>query len=221
PHTLWCYQPFADMPAVSPLPALARGYLTFGSFNSYTKIGPRVVTLWADLLRALPDSRLTMITVPAGADHAALQARFAHHGVDPARIDLRDRLLRAEYLALFAEVDVALDPFPVNGGTTTCDALWMGLPVVTLTGDTFLSRASYSLLNATGLTAFAAADPVAYVQRCREFAADLPRLAALRSELRPRLAASPLLDAESFVRDLEDVYRTGWRAWCAAREATP
>lgn len=219
PHTLWCYQPFADMPAVSPLPALARGYLTFGSFNSYTKIGPRVVSLWAEVLRALPDSRLILITVPAGADQSTLHARFAALGVDPARIDLRDRLLRAEYLALFADIDVALDPFPVNGGTTTCDALWMGLPVVTLIGDTFLSRASYSLLSAAGLTGFTATDRAAYVQRCREFAVDLPRLAALRAELRPRLADSPLLDAAAFAQDLETVYRAAWRSWCATRGA--
>ncbi len=216
PHSLWCYQPFADMPAVARLPALASGTVTFGSFNSYTKIGPRVIELWAALLRAVPASRLVLITVPQGAAQVELRQQFAALGVNGERLVLHDRLLRQEYLGLFATVDIALDPFPCNGGTTTCDALWMGLPVVSLIGDTFLSRASYSLLTATGMTAFAAENSRAYVEICATYAGDLARLSKVRTELRARLSASPLLDAEGFTRDLEHAYRGMWQRWCAA-----
>lgn len=216
PHSLWCYQPFADMPDVSALPATANGFLTFGSFNSYSKIGPRVVTLWARVLREVPDSRLVMVTVPEGAAQDALRARFSALGVDPGRLVLHDRLPRTQYLERFAQVDLALDPFPCNGGTTTCDALWMGIPVVCLIGDTFLSRASYSLLAACGQTDWAARDDDDYVRICATAAADPAALATTRAGLRARLAASPLLDAAGFARDLEATYRDWWRTWCAA-----
>jgi predicted O-linked N-acetylglucosamine transferase (SPINDLY family) len=203
------------MPAVAPLPAAIRGHVTFGSFNSYAKIGARVIALWAEVLRAVPDSRLIMVTVPGGAAQDELRARFAGFGVDPARLVLRDRLPRATYLELFAEVDLALDPFPCNGATTTCDALWMGVPVICLVGDTFLSRASFSLLATCGLDAWAARDDEDYVRICATAAADPLALAAARATLRPRLAASPLLDAPGFTRDLEAIYRDWWYQWCA------
>ena len=214
PHSLWCYQPFADMGEVSPSPAQARGYVTFGSFNNYAKVGPRVVALWAAVLKAVPTARLVMITVPQGEAQAALWARFESLGVARERVLLHDRLGRSEYVALFGQVDVALDPFPCNGGTTTCDALWMGVPVVALRGETFLSRASLSVLAASGLEALAAADEAAYVELCRRLACDVEALSALRAGLRPQLAASPLLDAAGFTRDLEAAYRAMWRAWC-------
>jgi len=214
PHSLWCYQPFADMGEVSPSPAQARGYVTFGSFNNYAKVGPRVVALWAAVLKAVPTARLVMITVPQGEAQAALWARFESLGVARERVLLHDRLGRSEYVALFGQVDVALDPFPCNGGTTTCDALWMGVPVVALRGETFLSRASLSVLAASGLEALAAADEAAYVELCRRLASDVEALSALRAGLRPQLAASPLLDAAGFTRDLEAAYRAMWRAWC-------
>ena len=215
PHSLWCYQPFADMGEVSPSPAQARGYVTFGSFNNYAKVGPRVVALWAAVLKAVPTARLVMITVPQGEAQAALWARFESLGVARERVLLHDRLGRSEYVALFGQVDVALDPFPCNGGTTTCDALWMGVPVVALRGETFLSRASLSVLAASGLEALAAADEAAYVELCRRLACDVEALSALRAGLRPQLAASPLLDAAGFTRDLEAAYRAMWRTWCS------
>jgi len=216
PHSLWCYQPFADMGEVSALPARATGQVTFGSFNNYAKVGPRVVALWAEVLRAVPGSRLVMITVPTGEAQSALWARFESLGVSRERVVLHDRLGREAYVSLFGEVDVALDPFPCNGGTTTCDALWMGLPVVALAGETFLSRASLSVLKASGLAEFAAADEAGYVEMCHRLAGDLEGLAALRASLRARLQASPLLDATGFTRDLEAAYRAMWKAWCAA-----
>lgn len=216
PHSLWCYRPFADMPEVSPLPALRNGHVTFGSFNNFAKVGPRVIDLWARVLLATPGSRLAMITVPAGETQERVKERFAALGVAPERLLLHDRLARAQYLELFSRVDVALDPFPCNGGTTTCDALWMGLPLLTLIGDTFLSRASYSLLSAAGLGAFAAETPAAYLELAARMGADLGALAAVRDGLREHLRASPLIDAAAFARDIEAAYRDMWQRWCAA-----
>ncbi len=219
PHSLWCYQPFEDMGEVSALPALARGQVTFGSFNNYAKVGPRVVALWASVLRAVPDSRLVLITVPAGEAQETLWSRFETLGVERSRVVLHDRLDRRAYVSLFSEVDVALDPFPCNGGTTTCDALWMGLPVVALKGGTFLSRASLSVLSASGCAEYAADDAAGYVEVCRRLAGDVPALSAIRAGLRARLAVSPLLDASAFARDIEAAYRAMWTQWCAGGEA--
>ena len=215
PQCLWCYAPFADMPAVTALPALTNGYVTFGSFNNFAKIGPRVIELWAAVLRAVPNSRITLITIPAGTAQAELRDRFAALGVATERVVMHDRLLRREYLDLFSEVDIALDPFPCNGGTTTCDALWMGLPVVALTGETFLSRASFSVLTAAGLTEFAVNSSVDYVATCVRSSEDISRLAALRAGLRAQLAASALLDSAGFTSALEQTYRALWRRYCA------
>ena len=214
PHSLWCYQGPTDMGEVSPLPALSTGRVTFGSFNSFSKIGPRVVALWAQVLLALPDAHLLMVTVPEGEARSALLADFAALGIEPDRLTLHGRLPRPDYAAAFSAVDVALDPFPCNGGTTTCDALWMGLPVVALRGNTFLSRASLSVMTAAGCPEFTAADEDEYVARCVELAADLPRLAAIRAGLRQRMASSPLTDATGFARDMEAAYRKMWQGWC-------
>jgi len=214
PHALWCYQPHADMTEPGPLPALANGHLTFGSFNNLAKVGPAVIALWAALLRAIPDARLVIITAGAGEAQNRLLAAFASHGIGAGRLELHGRLPRAEYLAIHQRVDVALDPFPCNGGTTTCDSLWMGLPVISLIGDTFLSRAGYSLLSVAGLAEFAAASPAEYVAIGQRLARDLDGLAALRASLRARVAASPLVDARQFARDMEAAYRQMWRQWC-------
>jgi len=215
PNSLWCYQAPAHMRgAVSPLPAAARGHVTFGSLNSYTKVGPRVIELWAAVLHAVPGSRIKLITVPEGDAQAELWSRFEALGIARERVDLHGRLGRDGYLAVFDEVDIALDPFPCNGGTTTCDSLWMGLPVVALRGASFLSRAALSVLSAAGCAEWAGDDAAGYVEICRSLAADLPALAAIRAGLRARVAASPLTDAPGFARDVEAAYREMWRRWC-------
>jgi protein O-GlcNAc transferase len=216
PHSLWCYQAPEHMRSeVSPLPAAARGYVTFGSLNSYTKVGPRVVELWAEVLHAVPGSRIKLITVPDGEAQVELWARFEALGIPRSRVELHGRLGREAYIAVFGDIDIALDPFPCNGGTTTCDSLWMGLPVVALRGGSFLSRAALSVLTAAGCAEWAADDAAAYVETCRALAADLPALAATRAGLRARVAASPLTDAPGFARDVEAAYRDMWRQWCA------
>ena len=215
PNSLWCYEAPGDLGAVRPLPALSNGHVTFGSLNSYTKVGPQVIALWARVLHAVPTARLRMLTVPEGTARAELLGQFADLGIDPGRITLLGRLPRPEYRAAIGALDIALDPFPCNGGTTTCDALWMGLPVVALRGNTFLSRASLSVMTAAGCPEFTAQDEDDYVARCVELAGDLPRLAAVRAGLRQRMASSPLTDAKAFARDMEAAYRTMWQAWCA------
>ncbi|MGE3390507.1 MAG: tetratricopeptide repeat protein [Gammaproteobacteria bacterium] len=226
PDSLWCFRPFPDMPAVTALPALTNGYVTFGSFNNFAKVGPRVIALWADVLNALPSARLSLLCAADAATQARVRADFAAHGVAPERLILHGREPRSAYLQRFATVDIALDPFPCNGGTTTCDALWMGLPVIALVGDTFLSRASYSVLTAAGLDEFARLSPADYVSYCVQLARNVSRLATWRATLRDRLRASPLLDGAGFARHFETALRGIWQTWCAgsaqdANDGTP
>jgi predicted O-linked N-acetylglucosamine transferase (SPINDLY family) len=209
-----CYAPPAESPTVSPLPALAAGHVTFGCLNNLAKVTPPTVALWAQLLGAVAGSRLLLKSAGlADAETAArLRAEFAGQGIDPARLDLRGAGQSvARHLAVYHEVDVALDPFPYNGTTTTCEALWMGVPVVTLAGDAHVSRVGASLLTHLDMPECIAEDPAAYVERARGLAGDLARLAALRAALRDRLRASPLCDGPGFTRKLEDAFRAMWR----------
>jgi predicted O-linked N-acetylglucosamine transferase (SPINDLY family) len=219
PHSLWCYRPSYDMPALSPLPALQNGYLTFGSFNNFNKIDRATLELWAALLQALPTARLKMMTVPAGEVRQRFIDFFAEHGVTADRLAFHGSLPGHEFVRAFADVDISLDPLTVNGATTTCESLWMGVPVISLTGSRFLTRAGLSILSAAGLPEFAAATPADYLRIAGEMAAKLPQLAELRASLRGRLRTSPLVDEAGFTADLENIYRQIWREWCAAGEA--
>jgi len=217
PATFSCYRPDGDAPPVNALPAAAPGAVTFGCFNNFAKLTPAVLALWARLLRALPDSRLLLKS--RGLDDADVAARvrrtFAEDGVAAERIALNGAELSVSaHLGLYHGVDLALDPFPYNGTTTTCEALWMGVPVVTLAGRVHAARVGASLLTHTGLADWIARDPEEYLQLAVAAAQDLPRLAALRATLRERLRASPLCDAAAFTRRLEEAF-----AAMARREA--
>lgn len=206
PTTFSCYRPDDDAPPVNALPATAPGALTFGCFNNFAKLTPTVLALWAEILRALPASRLLLKSRGLGDPTVAahLHATFATHGIAPDRLALDGRELSvADHLALYHGVDVALDPFPYNGTTTTCEALWMGVPVIALAGATHVARVGASLLTHTGLTEWIAATPADYVRLAVAAAHDLPRLAATRRDLRERLRTSPLCDAPAFTRGLE------------------
>ena len=216
PGSLWCYRPSADMPEASPLPALARGYLTFGSFNSFNKIDEPTLILWAELLRALPTSRLMMLTVPEGATRLRLVSRFAEFGITAQRLEFHGSLPAIEFHRKFLEVDLTLDPVTVNGATTTCESLWMGVPVMSLVGERFLTRAGLSILNTAGLADFAAASPEDYIRIATHLADNLPLLAEIRAGLRAHVAASPLIDEVGFTRNLENLYREVWGKWCSA-----
>lgn len=212
-----CYSPPSDAPPVGPLPASTTGYVTLGSFNNLAKMTPAVVGLWAEILRALPAAKL-LLKDRALAD-AAQQSRylslFAKEGIGTERLQLVPRIgSSSDHLACYGLVDVALDPFPYNGCTTTCEALWMGVPVISLAGRMSHGRYGCSLLAAVGLEEFVATTPSAYVEKAVALAKDRKRLASLRAELRPRMAASPLCDAKTFAPKVEEAYRLMWRRWC-------
>jgi protein O-GlcNAc transferase len=216
PRSFFCYRPPDEAPPVGPLPALASGRVTFGSFNNFAKVGPRVIDAWLEILGGVPDSRLLVLACRGSAVEGRLRTLARERGVDPARIELFDQRPVADYLQLVAEADIALDSFPFNGHTTMCDSIWMGVPVVMLEGQSYASRFGGSVLANVGLEDLIVPSADRYVRRAMELAGDPAGLARLRETLRSRMAASPLLDFAGFTRNLEQAYRTMWRAWCGS-----
>jgi protein O-GlcNAc transferase len=216
-----CYAPPDDAPPVSPLPAQELGYVTFGSFNHPAKVTAEVVAVWARILRRVVGSRL--ILKYAGLNSPAARQRiehlFAMAGVDAKRFTLLGWSDQTDLLRHYQQVDVALDPFPYGGGMTTCEALWMGVPVVTCPGQTFASRHALSPLTNVGLTETIARDWIDYEEIALRLAGDLPRLADVRADLRRRMAASPLCDAPRFAQNFANVLRGAWREWCLKASA--
>lgn len=203
-RTRLCFAPPAEAPPVAPLPAMQRGFVTFGCFQTTSKLNDAVLAAWAGILQALPSARLRIQSTRLGnaAEKAALAARLAALGIAAHRIDLHGRASRPAYLAAHAEVDMILDTFPYPGGTTTCEALWMGVPTLTLAGDRLIARQGAGLLAAAGLGDWVVDDVPTYVQQAVRRASDLPGLAALRASLRERVAASALCDARAFALDM-------------------
>jgi predicted O-linked N-acetylglucosamine transferase (SPINDLY family) len=224
PDAWCCYGAPSHSPGVQPPPAAQNGCITFGSCNYMAKINDRVLSTWAKILRRVENARLLLLA-PEGR-RADLLAFFQRQGLDPARVEIvapypsseksRD-CQTIEYLLRYHRIDIALDPYPYNGMTTTCDALWMGVPVVALIGETTLGRASYSLLSNVGLPELAVPTEEDYVRLAVELAGDVPQLTELRATLRERMQNSPLLDAPRFARHLEAAFRTVWQRWCAKR----
>jgi predicted O-linked N-acetylglucosamine transferase (SPINDLY family) len=214
PETYLCFTPPELEVAVSSLPALTEGRVTFGSFNSLTKMTDEVVALWARVLAAVPDSRLFLKTRPlmGSAVRQGVVERFATHGIGSDRLMLEGPVpTRTEHLATYHRMDIALDPFPYSGITTSAEALWMGVPVLTLAGDRFLSRQGVGLMMNTGLPEWIASDPDDYVARAVKHAGDLQGLVTLRASLRDRFLASPLCDAKHFARHFEQALEGMWR----------
>jgi predicted O-linked N-acetylglucosamine transferase (SPINDLY family) len=218
PETYWCFRPITDAPQITAPPAVAAGHITFGCLSKQEKSSPSAMRLWAAILNRVAGSQL-LLTAPPGAHRDRILELFNSEGVDPRRIELIAKVPIGEYFALYNRIDIALDPFPYNGGTTTCQALWMGVPVITLAGVCGVQRSGVSLLSNTGLPELIAQTPEQYVQIASDLAGDLPRLSSLRQSMRNRLAASPLMDAPRFVRDLESLFRLLWRQWCDGRSA--
>ncbi len=220
PRSLWCYAPSPLMPQVSEPPFSGRGYVTLASLNAVYKLNEATLEAWLAILRAVPEAHLVLATIPKGEAQSRMRAYFASRGIGEARIDVVDRMPVVDYWRLLSGVDLALDPFPCNGGSTTCESLWMGVPTLTLAGATFRERAGLSLLTNVGLPEFITHDLDAYVAAAVAFARDPARLARVRAGLRERMRASPLLDAKGYARDLESLYRAAWKTWCADREST-
>ncbi|MGE0222028.1 MAG: tetratricopeptide repeat protein [Acetobacteraceae bacterium] len=212
-----CYSPPPYAPDVAPLPALANGFVTFGCFNNLAKITPTVIRTWADILARLPDARMVLKTHQFS--HAPTRERvlagFAAHGIQADRVELRGSSGHRAFMGEYNQIDIVLDPFPYSGGLTTCEALWMGVPTVTMPGEIFASRHSASHLSNAGLADWVVPDRDAYIARALAAAADLDALAALRTGLRAQVKASPLCDAPRFGRSLGAALRHAWRAWCA------
>ena len=217
----YLHEPPPDAPEPGPLPALAAGHVTFGSCNNTSKHTPQVLALWAEVLKAVPGSRLLLKYLNRYTStrlRRRIEAAFVSHGVDPGRLEfLTGDVGRREQLKILRRVDIALDPFPFNGSTTSFEALWMGVPVVTMAGERFLGRVGASVLHQIGLDELVAVDAEGYVARAAGLAADLPRLATLRAGLRARVAASRLCDASAYAQSFEAVLRDLWRSWCRGR----
>jgi predicted O-linked N-acetylglucosamine transferase (SPINDLY family) len=213
PDTFWCYDPLTDQPAVNALPGKAQGVITFGCLNNFCKVNDDCLALWAQVLQAVPQSRILLLA-PQEARERVL-AKLEETGIAASRIEFTHALPRLEYLSLYHRIDLGLDPLPYNGHTTSLDALWMGVPTITLVSQTTaFGRAGWSQLCNLGLKELAAETPEEYVAVAARLAGDLPRLQQLRSTLRQRMQQSPLTDSKRFARHVEEAYRLMWRRWC-------
>jgi len=210
------YRPPDESPLVGPLPFQSRGFITFGSFNHLVKISDDTLRLWCRTLRAVPDSRMQLKFL-AGHD-PGLQAYyrdcFARHGICPDRISITGELPFQQHLAVFNRVDILLDTYPFNGAITTLEGLWMGVPTLTLTGQTFVSRAGLAILKRLNLEVFAAQSEEEYIDKACSFAGQPGELAAIRHSLRPHMLDSPLCLPGRMARELESAYRRMWHTWC-------
>ncbi|MDB5896351.1 MAG: glycosyltransferase [Rhodoferax sp.] len=221
PHTRLCFTPPTEPLPVGPLPALGQPAITFASYQALTKVHDGVLGVWARVLAAVPNARLHLTShqVNDALFQQQFNAKLAAAGIDPARVRLSGPLPREAYLASYGQVDMVLDTFPYTGGTTTCEALWMGVPTLTLRGDSMISRQGASMLTCVGLPGWIAEDEDDYVAKAVAHANDLEGLKALRAGLRERALASPLFDARRFAKDLEAVLCRLWDERQARPEA--
>jgi len=215
PDSQWCYSPLFDIPPPGPLPRLKNGYWTFGSTNQIAKLNRRCLAVWAHLLHAVRDSRLRVLGVSDPWVERRLLREFTQHGIAADRIELVGRLPLEEYFAAYRAIDILFDSFPYNGGTTTCDALIMGVPVASVAGDRSIARSGVSLLSAVGLEDWIAPSEDALRELLLGKTADVDGMAALRAALPGRMRASPIMDAPCYARNFEALLREAWRRWCA------
>lgn len=217
------YAPPSEMSDITPLPALTNGYVTFGYFGRTVRLNDMVLTAWARILHALPDARLLLNSSPFGepAGREQMTARFAVLGISPSRLGLVYTSPQPRTWAAYGEIDIALDPFPHNAGTTTIEALWQGVPVVSLAGRPTVGRFGAAILHAVGLDDWVTPDIDGYVARAIAATSDTAALAKLRDSLRSRVAASPLCDSAGLAQEIEAAYRNLWRAWCHAHAPDP
>ncbi|HET6247644.1 MAG TPA: tetratricopeptide repeat protein [Tepidisphaeraceae bacterium] len=221
----WCYEVPLEARSVGELPARANGYVTFLCANNTIKIVPEAVALWARILKAAPNSRLKVLAEGGKAKEPGEQKdrsrylleQFAGHGVDADRVELSPRRSRGKYFEWIHSADIALDPFPYNGGVTSCDTLYMGVPLVTLSGDSYWARQGAAILKNIGAASLIASSPEEYVEIAIGLAGDLDGLEEMRGGLRRGLMASPIADVAGFAERLGRSYRSIWKSWCEAK----
>jgi protein O-GlcNAc transferase len=219
PESFLCYLPDENSPDVGPLPAIASGHITFGSFNIFTKVTEEVLALWSDVLKKIPHAHIVLKT-KSFADkqiRERVMKTFEQNGIHSERVELlghEEHFLK--HLSLYNRIDIGLDTFPYNGTTTTCEAMWMGLPVITLAGNKHASRVGVSLLSNVGLTDLIAKTRDEYVDIAVNLAADTRRLQKLRENLRIMMGNSPLTDTKRFTENVENSYRYMWEIWCTS-----
>ncbi|HEX5244012.1 MAG TPA: tetratricopeptide repeat protein [Tepidisphaeraceae bacterium] len=216
PDAFWCYDPLTNGPEISPLPAASAGNITFGCLNNTAKVNQQTLELWVKVLAALPTARLILL-MSAGSARARIVSFFEQQSIASHRIEFVDHQPREKYLEQYQRFDIALDTIPYNGHTTTLDALWMGVPVVSLVGQTVVGRGGLSILSNVGLSNLVAQSQEQFVQICKTLGTELPALQQLRNALRSRLHQSPLMDAQHFTRNIESAYRRMFQKWCDAQ----
>ena len=212
PDSFWCYDPLLGEIDINEPPVKSVGFLTFGCLNNFCKVNDVVLQLWARLLKTVSNSRLLMMA-PEGRSRERVLDQLGKSGIDRQRMEFVGQQSRGEYLQTYHRVDIGLDTFPYNGHSTSLDAFWMGVPVITMVGQTAVGRAGFSQLTNLGLPEFIARTPEEYVQIASELAGNPTRLAELRRTLRARMKASALMDAALFARNIEAAYREMWRSW--------
>jgi predicted O-linked N-acetylglucosamine transferase (SPINDLY family) len=216
PNTFWCYDPLVEMIPVNALPALQNGFVTFGCLNNFCKVNEGTLNLWAKVLHAVPSSRLVLLA-PRGRTREHVTAEFLQKGILPQRIEFIDRQPRRQYLQIYHQIDLGLDPIPCPGHTTSLDALWMGVPTITTIGNTAVGRAGWSQLCNLGLRELAGGTREQLPEIAVHLTRDLRQLQELRSNLRQRMEHSALMNANHFARSMEDAYREMWRRRCRNR----
>ena len=216
PETYWCYQPTGEEPAAGPSPGMEKGFITFGCLNNFAKVTPPVIETWKRILQSIPNSRLLIHSAEGNHRFSFLQ-EMEQAGVVSERIHFIKKMLIGHYFESYRDIDIALDSFPYGGGTTSCDALWMGVPIVSLAEERAVGRGGLSLLSNLGLNDLIGHSPDEYVQIALNLARNLPRLVELRATLRSRMLASPIMDAPRFARHMETAYRQMWHHWILNR----
>jgi predicted O-linked N-acetylglucosamine transferase (SPINDLY family) len=199
------------------LPARTKGYITFSSLHSLAKLNEGVFDLWSRALRAVPDSRLLLFRdTLRGSIRESIRRQWCERGIDEGRLELRHQADKQGYLGVYREIDISLDVFPWSGGTTTCESLWMGVPIPTLQGTRHASRGTATVLTSLGLTDLIADTPEHYVALLAHLARDWDRLTRLRAGLRDLMRAT-ICDGQRLTQELEEAYRAMWRRWCVGR----
>jgi predicted O-linked N-acetylglucosamine transferase (SPINDLY family) len=219
PDAQWCYMPWYAIPPIEQPHPTTPGRIVLGSFNQYAKISDECLRLWCEIVKEVPNAHLLVLDVRSGSVRDALCRRLVRNGIDADRVTFCGRESIFNYFAAIGNADIALDTFPYNGGTTTLDTLWMGVPLVALEGSRSIARGSYSILRTLGLDELIAHSEHEYVEINVRLARDRQERRRLRETLRQLLVRSPLMDAPSFTRALEQKYREMWRTWCATQKA--